>query len=156
ANRMREMSIRKALGAGRADLIQQLLTESVAISITGGALGLLLTYAAVQFLIWVAPANVPPFVQIRLKMRVVILNFFLCIFAALLFCLAPAFRASRSTGLNDRGQSAGVDRRRSRGVLVACEVALAMMLAVGAGLLVKSLLKLQQVNPGFNPECVLT
>jgi putative ABC transport system permease protein len=156
ASRMREMSIRKALGASRTHLVQQLLTESVVISFVGGALGLLLAYAAMQGLVWVAPATVPLVDQVRIDARVIVFSLAICIGAALLFGFAPAFRASRSAGLNDRGQSAGVERRRSRGILVASEVAMAVMLVIGAGLLVKSLLRLEQVNPGFNPERVLT
>ncbi len=156
ANRMREISIRKALGASRGQLVQQLLSESFVISLAGGALGLLLAYAAVQGLIWVAPATVPLVDQVRINARAISFNLAICICTALLFGFAPAFRASRSAELNDRGQSAGVERRRTRGLLVASEVAMAVMLVIGAGLLVKSLLKLEQVNPGFNPDSVLT
>ena len=156
AHRKREMSIRRALGASRVHLLQQLFTESVVISFLGGTLGLLLAYAATQGLVWVAPATVPLLDQVRIDGAVIGFGLAICIGAALLFGLAPAFRASRSAGLNDRGQSSGVERRRSRGLLVASEVAMAVVLVVGAGLLVKSLLKLEQVNPGFNPERVLT
>ncbi|HEV8037939.1 MAG TPA: ABC transporter permease [Bryobacteraceae bacterium] len=155
ANRMREIGIRKALGASRGRLMQQLLTESFVIAAVGGALGLLLAYAAVQGLVWVAPSNVPLLDQVQIDGRVMAFNLAACVIAALLFGFAPAFRASGSGELNDRGQTGGVDRRRTRGLLVASEVAMAVMLVIGAGLLVKSLLKLQQVSPGFNPERVL-
>jgi putative ABC transport system permease protein len=155
ANRMREIGIRKALGASRSRLIQQLLTESFVIAAVGGALGLLLAYAAVQGLVWVAPSNVPLLDQVQIDGRVMAFNLAACVIAALLFGFAPAFRASRSAELNDRGQTGGVDRRRTRGLLVASEVAMAVMLVIGAGLLVKSLLKLEQVSPGFNPDRVL-
>ena len=155
ANRMREIGIRKALGASRGRLIQQLLTESFVIAAMGGALGLLLAYAAVQGLVWIAPSNVPLLDQVQIDGRVLAFNLAACVIAALLFGFAPAFRASGSGELNDRGQTGGVDRRRTRGLLVASEVAMAVMLVIGAGLLVKSLLKLQQVSPGFNAERVL-
>jgi putative ABC transport system permease protein len=156
ANRTREIGIRKALGAGRARLIQQLLTESFVIAAIGGALGLLLAYTAVQGLVWVAPENIPLLDQVRIDGRVMAFNVAVCVFAALLFGFAPAFRASGSAELNDRGQTGGIERRRIRGLLVASEVAMAVMLVIGAGLLVKSLLKLQQVSPGFNPERALS
>jgi putative ABC transport system permease protein len=156
ANRMREIGIRKALGAGRARLIQQLLTESLVLAAIGGALGLLLAYTAVQGLVWIAPENIPLLDQVQIDGRVMAFNVAVCILAALLFGFAPAFRASGSAELNDRGQTGGIQRRRTRGLLVASEVAMAVMLVIGAGLLVKSLLKLQQVSPGFNPEGALS
>jgi putative ABC transport system permease protein len=156
ANRTREIGIRKALGASRGRLMQQLLTESLVVATAGGALGLLLAYMAVQSLVWIAPGNIPLLDQVQIDARVMAFNLVVCILAALLFGFAPAFRASGSAELSDRGQTGGVERRRTRGLLVASEVAMAVMLAIGAGLLVKSLLKLQQVNPGFNPERVLT
>jgi predicted permease len=156
ANRSREIGIRKALGASRGRLIQQLLTESLVVAAAGGTLGLLLAYMAVQSLVWIAPSNIPLLDQVQIDARVIAFNLTVCIFAAFLFGFAPAFRASGAGELNDRGQTGGVERRRTRGLLVASEVAMAVMLAIGAGLLVKSLLKLEQVNPGFNPERVLT
>jgi predicted permease len=156
ANRTREIGIRKALGAGRARLIQQLFTESFVIAAIGGVLGLLLAYTAVQGLVWVAPDNIPLLDQVQIDGRVMAFNVAVCILAALLFGFAPAFRASGSAELNDRGQTGGIDRQRTRGLLVASEVAMALMLVIGAGLLVKSLLKLQQVSPGFNPERALS
>jgi putative ABC transport system permease protein len=156
ANRTREIGIRKALGAGRARLIQQLFTESFVIAAIGGVLGLLLAYTAVQGLVWVAPDNIPLLDQVQIDGRVMAFNVAVCILAALLFGFAPAFRASGSAELNDRGQTGGIDRQRTRGLLVASEVAMAVMLVIGAGLLVKSLLKLQQVSPGFNPERALS
>ena len=156
ASRLREMSIRRALGASRSDLVQQLLAESFVISIAGAALGLLLAYAAVRGLVWVAPSTVPFLDLVRIDNRVIAFNLAIGIATALLFGLLPAFRASRSGALNDRGQTAGIEGRRSRAFLVASEVAMAVMLVAGAGLLVKSLLQLERVNPGFRPEGVLS
>ncbi len=156
ASRMREIGIRKALGASRRRLMQQLLTESFVVAAVGGTLGLLLAFAAVRGLVWVAPNTVPLLDQVQIDGRAMAFNLAVCIIAALLFGFAPAFRASRTAELNDRGQTGGVERRRTRGLLVASEVAMAVVLVVGAGLLVKSLLKLEQVSPGFDPERVLT
>jgi predicted permease len=156
ANRTREIGIRTALGASRARLMQQLLTESFVIAAVGGTLGLLLAYAAMRGLVWVAPDNIPLLDQVQIDGRVLAFNVAVCILAALLFGFAPAFRASGSAELNDRGQTGAVERRRTRGLLVASEVAMAVMLVIGAGLLLKSLLKLQQVSPGFNPERALS
>lgn len=161
--RRKEIALRTALGASRWRIVRQLLTESLLLAALGGALGLLLGVWLTDLLVAISPADAPRFDEINLDVRVVGFTVAVTCFIGLLFGLAPAVQASK-TDLNEtlkeggRGFYESFNRRgaRLRPALVVAEVALALMLLIGAGLLVKSFARLQDVNPGFNPENVLT
>jgi putative ABC transport system permease protein len=152
AAREREMGIRQALGAGRFRLIRQLLTESMMLSFAGGALGLVLAVAARAALLRLAPAAIPGFAELRIDLWVILFTGAITLCAPLLFGVIPAIASSRPDALRDRSESASRASRSLRDLLVACEVALSVVLVVGAGLLVRSLLLLERVDPGFRPE----
>ncbi len=143
--RAREMAIRTAVGATRARLVRQLLTESVTLAALGGALGLLFAYCGVRALVALGPEQVPRLHTIGLDARVVLVTAATSVLAGLLFGLAPALAASTD-----------LRRSRPRGVFVVAEVALTFVLLVGAGLLLRSFLALGRVDPGFSPRGVLT
>ncbi|HTL54036.1 MAG TPA: ABC transporter permease [Candidatus Limnocylindrales bacterium] len=162
AARQKEMQIRAALGAGRGRIVHQLLTESVLVSVMGGVLGLLFAVWSLGLLIALMPANLVPRVgEIGLDIRVLGFNFALALVTGVAFGLAPAWQASRANigetlKESGRSQSTGVQRRWLRQVLVAGEIAVSIVLLVGAGLLLKSFVSLREVKLGFNPERVLT
>ncbi|MDQ6809270.1 MAG: ABC transporter permease, partial [Verrucomicrobiota bacterium] len=158
AARRREIAIRAALGASRFRVVRQLLTESVVLALIGGAVGILLSVWFTDLLIWMTPSGGPRFDQITIDRRV--LGFALLVSAAtgLLFGVAPALHASRedvSGALNagTRGSNESV-RSRVRSFLLIAEVALSLMLLVGAGLLIESFQRLREVKPGFKAEHV--
>jgi putative ABC transport system permease protein len=161
AARAKEISIRSALGASRARLIQRLLTESLLLAIAGGAVGALCAVWGVSLLVKFAPDTLPRIDQIRVDGFVLLWTFIVSILTGVVFGLVPAWQNSRSN-LNEvlrdlgRGSTESPARRRGRGVLVVAELALAVMLVTGAGLLIKSLWRLQRVDPGINPERILT
>ena len=161
AARGREIAIRRALGAGRARLIRQFLTESVLLSLMGGALGLLLAIWGTDMLIALSPSDLPRLDQVGIDGWVLLWTVGISVGTGLAFGLAPALQASRGD-LNEplkeggRSGSEGGRGRRVRDALVVAEVALALVLLAGAGLMVKSFLRLQEVDLGFNPERVLT
>ena len=152
AARSREIEIRQALGASRARLIRQLLTESLLLSLLGGALGLSLAYASRLVLLHFAPTAIPPFAELRVDSPVILFNAFITIGAPLLFGLLPAVASSRAGALGDRGEISYRGSGTVRGLLVMAEVALAVMLVSGAGLLIRSLVQLEQVTAGFDTE----
>ena len=159
--RAKEMSLRAALGAGRARLARQLLTESLLLSGVGGAAGILLAEAAVSVLRVAIPADIPRVETIQIDAGVLVFTLALSIGAGLLFGVLPAFTASKadaSDALKEgsgRGTS-GPRTRRIGSALVVAEVAMAMVLLVGAGLLIKSYWKLSNVDPGFRASGVYT
>ena len=161
--RRKEIALRTALGASRWRVVRQLLTESLLLAVLGGALGLLLSVWLTDLLIAISPEGAPRFDEINLDARVLGFTFAMTCFIGFLFGLAPALQASK-TDLNEtlkeggRGFSDSFNRRgsRLRPALVVAEVALALMLLVGAGLLIKSFALLRNINPGFNPENVAT
>ncbi|HEX8775362.1 MAG TPA: ABC transporter permease [Pyrinomonadaceae bacterium] len=161
AARQKEIAVRAALGASRMRVIRQLLTESLLLSLTGGALGLLLSVWLTDLLISISPANSPRLDEVSLDGRVLLFTLAVTCLIGLLFGLAPALQASH-VNLNEalkeggRGFSEGWRRNRVRKLLVVSEVALSLILLVGAGLLIKSFMLLRETNPGFDSENVLT
>jgi predicted permease len=161
AGRDREMAVRTALGAERRRLIRQLLTENAVMAIFSGILGLFLASVGVRALVALGPPDIPRLNEAGLDIGVLAFTLGISLFAAVLFGLAPALKMWQN-GPNEslksgcRAASGSVDLRRTRGVLVIAELALAVILLTGAGLLVRSFLATEAVNPGFRPEHVLT
>ena len=156
--REKEMAVRMAIGAGRWRIIRQLLTEGALLAIIGGAFGLLLARWGVDLVVSLAPPDIPRRQDISVDQRALGFTFLVSLLTALFFGLLPAIQATRAN-LNDvmkEGSRAGFRRQRLRGVLVVAEIALALVLLVGSGLLIHSLIRLQNVNPGFDTENLLT
>ncbi len=154
--RHREVAIRAALGAGRGRLIQQFLTESVLLSVAGGAVGLLAAVWGTTAIEAVASRILPMLGPIEIDLRVLAFTGAISLLTGIVFGSAPALRATRTNlneTLNDGGRSAGAAATRSplRSSLVVTEVALAVVLLIGASLLIKSVQRLHEVDPGFNP-----
>jgi putative ABC transport system permease protein len=161
ATRQKEIAIRTALGASRARIIRQLLTESVLLSLAGGVLGLLLGVWLTDLLVTISPAGTPRLDEINVDARVLGFTLLLACLTGLIFGLAPALQASRpdlneSLKESGRGSTEGRGRNRVRGFLIVSEIALSLMLLIGAGLLIKSFMRLREVNAGFDPQNVLT
>ena len=161
AGRTKEVAIRSALGAERWDLIRQLLTESIVLSLIGGAIGLLLAYWSVRALVAVNPSNIPRIQDLGLDGNVLIFTAIVSVATGVIFGVAPALQMSKGdlqSTLREGGRSGSGDRggQRVRRALVVTEVALALTLLIGAGLLVKSSARLAGVDPGFNPHDILT
>jgi putative ABC transport system permease protein len=160
AGRRREVAIRTALGAGRLRLVRQLLTESLLLGLVGGAVGLLIAYWLTQLMIQFSPGDVPRLAEAELNLPVLAFTFAISILTGLLFGLAPALQVSKAnlnTDLKEGSRGAAAFRRsRVRSVLVVAEVALSLVLLAGAGLLLRSFVKLRGVPLGFNPDHLLT
>ncbi|MFI5094334.1 MAG: ABC transporter permease [Candidatus Acidiferrales bacterium] len=160
ASRGREVAIRAALGAGRGRIVRQLLTESVLLSLAGGLLGVLMASAALGPLLKLAAGSVPQGAPIGLDPSVLAFTAGVSLFTGVLFGIMPAMRTAKldlRKALNEgsRGATAGPGQHRLRGALVAMEIALAMLLLVGSGLLLRSFSRLQEVPPGFQPDHLL-
>src|ERR1022692_1876798 len=161
ATRRKEIALRCALGAGRGRIAAQLLSESVLLALGGGALGLLLAAGAIYVLAHGGPAGVPRLAQAALDLRVFGFALGVSLVTGILFGLAPGMQASGSglsMTLNEggRGGTAGRAGRRIRNALAIAEVALAVVVLIGAGLLMRSFIRLRGVDPGFRPAGVLT
>jgi putative ABC transport system permease protein len=159
-SRQREVAIRSALGAGRIRLIRQFVTESLVLALAGGALGILAASWGISLLKLILPDNFPRASEIHLDGAVLIFTVFISAATGLIFGLAPAFQASRphlteSLKEGERG-SEGFGRNRLRNVLVVSEIALALMLLIGTGLMLRSFVRLQEVELGFRPDRLLT
>ncbi|MGC2162301.1 MAG: ABC transporter permease [Silvibacterium sp.] len=163
--RRREFAIRAAMGAGRARIIRQLLTESILLSVTGGILGLILGFVGVRALLAVNPGDIPRIGEhgaaVGLDWRVLVFTLGVSIFTGILFGLFPAIGAARpdlNSTLKESSNRSGTGFRQSkaRSLLVISEVSLALVLLIGAALLIRTYIALRDVNPGFNPHNVLT
>jgi putative ABC transport system permease protein len=160
ATRQREIAIRMALGAGRGRIIGQLLTEGVMLALVGGAAGLLLAVWGTELLTALAPEDLlPRFTVIGLDARVLAFAFVTALATGLLFGLAPAWQARKvdvNTSLKEAGGRGGSARGQLRGALVVAEIALSLLLLIGAGLLLRTFANLLNVSPGYDPRNVLT
>ncbi|MEO8026772.1 MAG: ABC transporter permease [Bryobacteraceae bacterium] len=159
AGRRREMAIRSALGASRARLVRQALTESLILAFAGGAAGVLLASWGLQLIVWLAPADIPRLDEASIDPLVLGFTAAASLLTGLLFGLAPAMlsiRASVNEGLKDGGRSASSRRGRLRPALIIGEVALSLILLAAAGLLIKSFARVTAVEPGFVRAGLLT
>jgi putative ABC transport system permease protein len=163
--RKRELATRAALGAGRGQIIRQLLTESLALSLVGGLLGLLIGFAGLRLLLSMSPSDIPRIGEngsaIVLDLRVLLFSLGVSLLTGVVFGLVPAISASRpnlATSLNENSCRSGMGLRHGkiRSLLVISEMALALVLVIGAALLIRTFLKLEDVDPGFSTHNVLT
>lgn len=161
AARQKEIAMRTALGASRLRIVRQMITESLLLSVLGGALGAVLAVWGVQLLVSLSEGSLPRTANVKIDATVLTFTILISVLTGLLFGLAPAFRTMNVNlidSLKDgtRGGTEGTLRNRTRSLLVVLESAVAVMLLIGAGLLVRSLIALQNVNAGFDPKSVLT
>ena len=161
AGRQREIAVRAALGASRGRLLAQFLIESLTLAIMGGALGLLLARLALLLVTRLGPASVPRLTEARVDSRLLLFAFAVSALTGILFGIAPAFegtRANLSSALSEggRGGSSGRRARWLRSGLVVVEIALALIVLIGAGLLMRGFERLRAVNPGFRPDNLFT
>ena len=161
AAREREIAIRVALGAGRLRLLKQVFTESVLLALIGGVAGVLLALWGVELLKIIGAQTVPRLREVNVDLGVLAVTLAICVGTGIIFGLAPGLASARpelTEALKEggRGTTQGMRRNRLRNGLVVAEVALALVLLSGAGLLIKSFVYLQNVNPGFNPRNALT
>ena len=157
AVRHREISIRSAIGASRGRIIFQLLVESVLLSVIAGAIGLLLATWGVDLLVALAPSDIPRLEAIGINRTVLLFTLALSVLTGIIFGLAPALSASKTNLVEalkegSRGSTEGKRRNRARSVLVVAEIALSVFLLVGAGLLLRSFVRLSGVDPGYNAK----
>jgi predicted permease len=157
--RSREFAIRAALGASHMRVIRQLLTESILLAALGGSLGLLLAYFGTKTVLHTLPGTLPRANEISLDGRVLFFTLALSLLSAIVFGLAPALKSARINLqgiLKEGGRGSSGARHRMQGTFVAIEVAMTLLLLVGAGLMLRSLSALWRVNPGFNPSHAIT
>jgi putative ABC transport system permease protein len=157
--RQKEIAIRTALGASRLRVVRQLLTESLLLAVLGGALGLLLAFWLISALISLGPTTIPRLDEIRIDGRTLAFTLSVSLLTSFVFGLVPALRASKpdlNEALKEGGRTTGGSSGFVRGTLVVAEIAMTLVLLVGAGLLIKSLWRVLEVNPGFRADNVLT
>lgn len=157
--RTREFAIRTALGAGRWRLLRQSLIESMVLALSGGALGLIVAGWGTQAALAALPTTVPRATEVVMDRRVIIFTVAISLLTGLLAGLAPALKTSQwrlSDTLKEGGRGSAGKRGRAQGVLVAVEMALALVLLIGAGLMIRSLSALWNIDPGFHPDNVMT
>jgi putative ABC transport system permease protein len=159
--RQKEIAIRSALGASRFRVFRQLLTESLMLALTGGVFGVLLAWWGIDLLTKLLPRDFPRLADINLDLAVLGFTLLISLLTGILFGFAPAWQISKvdvqeALKESSRGTAGGARRNRLRSLLVVAEVALSLVLLVGAGLLFRSFLELQSVNAGFTPQQVLT
>ena len=165
AGRQKEVAIRSALGAGARRIVRQLLTESVLLAMAGGAAGLIIAELTLRVVRSLNPGNIPRLEDIHINGAVLAFTITISVVTGVLFGLAPALRAMKvdlNTSLKSGGRSAqgdsglGIARNRMRGLLVVCELAVSLMLLIGAGLLIRSYIRLQAVPPGFATDHIVS
>jgi putative ABC transport system permease protein len=164
AVRQREVAVRAAMGAGRWRIVRQLLTESMLLAVLGGALGVLLAWWGLRLLVDLGPADIPRIENIRLDGRVLWFTLAISLLTGLIFGLVPALQTThlklgetlKEGGRTGGGGAGGRRAQRIRGAFIVAEVALTLALLAGAGLLVRSFWRLQQVDPGFRADHLLT
>jgi predicted permease len=161
SSRRQEMAVRSALGASRQRIAAQMLIESTLLSSAGGIAGIATAFLGLRFLLQVIPGGIPRMTEVNLDWRVLLFALLMSLLTGLIFGLVPAVHATRSNLLpgireSSRGAGASVKTGRFRDVLVISELALAVVLMVGAGLLLRTLRSLLEENPGFNPAQVVT
>ena len=157
--RRKEMAVRAALGAGRARVVRQLLTESLVLGLSGGGLGVLFSMWSIRWIHVLGPKSVPRLHEIAVDGRALAFTFGLSVLSGVLFGLAPAVRLSRldlHTSLKDGSRGSVGGGNRLRHLLVIAELGLSVVLTIGAGLLLRSFTRLLDVSPGFDPKGVLT
>ncbi|HYO92300.1 MAG TPA: ABC transporter permease, partial [Pyrinomonadaceae bacterium] len=166
AARQKEIAIRTAVGASRTRILRQLLTESVLLALAGGIFGLLIAYLGVRLLRAYGPENIPRLDEVGVDARVLLFTFLVSLITGVVFGLVPALRASRvdlnevlkegGRSLTGGGSGFGLSHHRLRKLLVIAEVALSLVLLIGAGLLVRSYREIVNAHPGYNPRNVLS
>jgi predicted permease len=157
--RQQEMAVRLALGAGRGRMVRQLLTESMLLSLIGGAAGVATAVGTLDVILRFVPSNIPRLHEVRIDWVVLAFALLMSILTGLLFGLAPALhsaKAALSSTIREGGRGSSTKTGRLRDVLIVAELAFAVMLMVGAGLLLRTLRDLLQENPGFNPAQLVT
>ncbi len=160
--RQQELAVRMALGAGTNRVARELLSESLLLGLVGGAFGLGLAYAGIRLLVYLQPAQLPRLSEITLDPLVIGYTLAVSIVAGLLFGIIPILKYARpqlanALKENGRGSSDGRERHRARNTLVVAQVAMAVVLLVASGLMVRTFLAMREVSPGFTrPEDVLT
>ena len=159
--RRRELAVRKALGATSFRLVRQLLTESLLLAITGGIAGVLLAFWGVRFLVALSPTHLPREHEIGVSLAVLVFAAASAVVATVIVGIFPAWQAARSEGTGElkiasRGPGDGAQHNRSRSILVIAEVALSFMLLITSGLLIRSLMRVQAIEPGFDATDVLS
>src|SRR6266852_4199750 len=161
SGRQREMALRMALGAGRTRMVRQMLTEALVLSFISGVAGVLAAKLTLSFIIHFVPASVPRLAEVGVERTVLRFALLISIFTGIIFGLAPAFQAMKAdmtAAIREGAQGSGYSAKtfRLRSVLIVSELALAVVLMVGAGLLLRTFWGLLQENPGFNPSRVVT
>jgi predicted permease len=161
SGRQQEMAVRLSLGASRGRLVRQMVTESMLLSLIGGAAGIATAAGTLRFIVRVVPSNLPRLNEVRIDWVVLAFALLLSVFTGLVFGLAPALHSAKvtlSSAIREGGRGSGYSAKtgRLRDVLIVSELAFAVILMVGAGLLLRTMRDLLQENPGFNPSHLVT